>query len=246
MRLITFIFAAFAFAAPLQAFDISKMTPEEEVAFGEAVRDYMLANPDLLLEVIDKIEADRAASRVAADASLIDKNATALFEDANSFVGGNPDGDIVIVEFLDYRCGYCKQAHPEVAKVIQNDGNIRFIIKEFPILGEQSVLAARFAISVKLNAGDAAYSQIHDEMMTFRGDFTDASLRRLADQAGLATDAIMAGMTSPAVDAVLNANQTLARDLQIDGTPGFILGGQVLRGYVPHDALVELVEQARS
>jgi len=246
MRLITLLFALFAFSAPVQAFDITKMTPEEEVAFGEAVRTYMLAHPDLLLELIDQIESDRAASRATADASLIEKNSNALFADANSFVGGNPNGDIVIVEFLDYKCGYCKQAFPEVAKVIQTDGNIRFVIKEFPILGEQSVLAARFAISVKLNAGDEAYGKIHDTMMTFRGDFNDASLRRLADQAGLATEAIMSGMNAPEVDAVLNANHALARALEIDGTPGFILGNQVLRGYVPHDALVQLVDQARS
>ena len=146
----------------------------------------------------------------------------------------------------EQKCGYCKQAFPEVAEVIKNDGNISFVIKEFPILGEQSVLAARFAISVKQNAGDEAYGKIHDAMMTFRGDFNDESLRRLSDQAGLNTAKVMAGMNAPAVDAVLNANHALASTLQIDGTPGFILGGQVLRGYVPHDALVQLVDEARS
>jgi protein-disulfide isomerase len=246
MRLTLSVLAFAALTAPVQAFDIANMTPEEKAAFGIAVREYLIEHPDVLLEVIDVIEAQRAEARANADKDLVAANSGLIFGNPDDFVGGNPDGDVTLVEFLDYRCGYCKQAHPEVADLIKADGNVRFVIKEFPILGEQSVLAARFALAVKLVAGDEAYGTMHDKMMTLRGDFTEATLRRLSDDAGLPTDEVMARMNDAKVNEILNANHKLAEELQIDGTPGFVLGDQLLRGYVPPDAMEEFLKRARS
>lgn len=246
MRSILSVFALLVFTAPVQALDLANMTPEEKAAFGIAVREYMVANPDVLLEVIDVIEKDRAEASANADKKMVAENFAAIFEDGNDFVGGNPDGDITLVEFIDYRCGYCKQAHPEVAALLKADGNIRFVIKEFPILGEQSVLAARFALAVKLVGGDAIYGPVHDKMMVLRGDFTETNLRKLAEDAGLSADEVMARMSDPKVNEILNANHRLAEALAIDGTPGFVLGDQLLRGYVPAEMMTELLARARS
>jgi protein-disulfide isomerase len=246
MRSILSVLAFVAATTPAAAFDLSNMTPEEKVAFGVAVREYLMTNPDVLLEVIDVIEKDRAEARASGDKVLVNDNFAAIYQNADDFIGGNPDGDVTLVEFVDYRCGYCKQAHPEVAALLKADGNVRFVLKEYPILGEQSVTAARFALAVKLIAGDAVYSEVHDRMMTLRGDFTEATLRKLAEDAGLVADEVLAKMSDPKVNEILNANHQLARALKIDGTPGFVLGEQLLRGYVPPAALAELLRRARS
>ena len=246
MRALLSVLAFAAATAPVQALDLTNMTAEEKAAFGIAVREYLIANPDVLLDVIDVIEKDRAEARADADKQLVDDNFAAIYEDENDYVSGNPDGDITLVEFVDYRCGYCKQAYPEVEALLKADGNVRFVLKEFPILGEQSVLAARFALAVKLVGGNDVYGKVHDRMMTLRGDFTEPTLRKIAEEAGLPADEVLARMSDPKVNEILNANHRLASILEIDGTPGFVLGDQLLRGYVPPDKMIELLERARS
>ena len=147
-----------AFApTPSAALDLDAMTDGERAAFRAEVRAYLLDNPEVLMEAIRVLETRDQQAQVAADVALAQANADALFNDGYSYVGGNPDGDITLVEFMDYRCGYCRQAFAEVEQLLELDGNIRFIVKEFPILGEQSMLAAQFAIATQQVAGDDAY-----------------------------------------------------------------------------------------
>ena len=214
-------------------------------AFRAEIRAYLLDNPEVLMEAIGVLEERQAEAQVSNDQTLIQANAEALFEDGHSWIGGNPDGDVTVVEFLDYQCGYCKKAHPEVAQLIEGDGDIRYIVKEFPILGDASVLASKFAISVKQVAGDAAYAVINDKLMTFRGEISDEALRTLATSEGLDADAIMATMGSDAVAEVIAANHALAQRMQINGTPGFVIGDQMLRGYVPLDGMQQVVAEER-
>jgi len=197
------------------------------------------------MEAIGVLEKRQADAQISNDQMLIQENAEALFNDGYSFVGGNLDGDVTLVEFLDYQCGYCKKAHPEVSELISGDGNIRFIVKEFPILGDASVLASRFAISVKQAAGDEAYRKIHDELMTFRGQISEESLRNLATSMQLDADTILSTMNSDAVSDVIAQNHALAQRMQINGTPGFVIETQMLRGYVPLDEMQQVVAQVR-
>ncbi|MEM9846194.1 MAG: DsbA family protein, partial [Pseudomonadota bacterium] len=180
------------------------------------------------------------------DAALVKANYDALVRDGHSWIGGNPDGDITIVEFLDYRCGFCKRAFPEVEELVTTDGNIRIIIKEFPILGPQSDLASRFAIATKMVAGDDAYKAVHDALMGFRGQVSEASLSRLAVDQELDGEAIMAQMQSAEIDEIIDQNRDLARAMQITGTPTFVIGGQMLRGFLPLEGMRELVSEERS
>jgi protein-disulfide isomerase len=233
-------------AVPAQAFDIESMTESEEDAFGQAVREYLMANPELLREWISLLQDSEAAAEAAADGDLVAAHAAEIYDDGHSWVGGNPDGDVTLVEFLDYRCGYCRRAHPEVRELVSTDGNIRKIIKEFPILGDESVLASRFAISVKQVEGDDAYAAMSDMMMTHRGAFTEDTLSRLADEAGLDADAIIERMDAPEVDEVIQKNYALAQAMSIAGTPTFVLGETMLRGYVPLDAMREVVADVRN
>lgn len=232
-------------ASPLAAFDMDTMSDAERDAFRAGVRAYLMENPEVLLEAINVLEERQAAEQAQGDAGLVTVNAEAIFNDGYSHVGGNPDGDITIVEFLDYRCSYCKKAHPEVGQLISDDSNIRYIVKEFPILGNQSVLAARFAIAVHKVMGDEAYAKAHDELMTFRGEFTDETLSNLSETLGFETSKVIDAMSDPEVNEIIAANRALAQRLQINGTPSFIFDTRMLRGYVPLDGMMQVVAELR-
>jgi protein-disulfide isomerase len=146
---------------------------------------------------------------------------------------------------MDYRCGYCRRAHPEVTALIEGDGNIRYIVKEFPILGEESVAAARFALAVRSVAGDTAYADVHDRLMTARGTMNEETFARIAGELGLDTEAILVEMGSPEIDRILEENMALARALEISGTPTFVFETDLVRGYVPLDSMQGIVQAIR-
>ncbi len=234
-----------AFVSSSLAFEINTMTPEERDIFRQEVRAYLLERPEVLMEAIAVLEQRQAAAESVSDVQLVAANSEALFSDHNSFQGGNPDGDVVIVEFLDYRCGFCKRAHPEVSELVQSDRNIKYIIKEYPILGPESVVASRFAISVLQNAGQKAYFNVHNALMSMRGNVNEATLERLADQLDLDFTSIFAAMESPEVNTVIAENRALAQRLKINGTPGFIFGNQMVRGYLPLGDMQQMVANIR-
>lgn len=242
MRLTTSIAALLMTTTSLFAQDMSET---ERTAFRAEVRAYLLENPEVLMEAIAVLENRQEEAEAERDERLASINADALFNDGFSHVGGNPDGDITIVEFVDYRCGFCRRAHPEVAELIASDGNIRIITKEFPILGEQSLLASQFAIATKIVAGDAAYKEVSDALIALRSDVTPQSLSSLAQAFDLDTDAIFAEMESPAVQTVLANNRALGQRMQITGTPTFVFGDQMVRGYVDLNQMRAIVEAER-
>lgn len=237
---------ALTLALPAQAFDITTMSADERAAFGEAVRSYLLENPEVILEAVNRLEQEQAAAEAARDDALVANSLSELQNDGYSWVGGNPDGDITLVEFMDYRCGYCRRAVPELAKLLEADGNIRLVIKELPILGEASVTSARFAIAAKTVAGDDAYKAVHDALLSFTGDPSDVALRRLAEGLGLDGDAILAAMDAPEVTEALSRTRALAQQLSISGTPSFVLDQELLRGYLPADAMLDMVTEIRA
>jgi protein-disulfide isomerase len=237
--------ALLAFGTPAQAFDITNMSDDERSALREEIRSYLLDNPEIIMEAVSVLEQRQADAQAMGDVDLVRVNADAIFSDGHSWVGGNPEGDITLVEFTDYRCGFCRRAHAEVEQLLEADGNIRFIVKEFPILGEESVLSSRFAIAVKQLAGDEAYKTAHDMLIAFRGPITADTLDRMATEMGLDGAAIMAQMTSDEVTQVIADNHALAGRLQISGTPTFVLEDQMLRGYMPLADMQTLVAQTR-
>ncbi|MDG0988468.1 MAG: DsbA family protein [Yoonia sp.] len=227
------------------AVELDAMTDAERAAFRAEIRSYLLENPEVLMEAIGVLEQREQAAKANNDVAMAQNNAALLFDDGHSFVGGNPDGDITIVEFMDYRCGYCKKAHPDVASLITADGNIRYIIKEFPILGEASELASRFAIAVKIVGGEAAYKVAHDTLMEFRGEMTNDSLGRLATSLGLSAADITVTMNSAEVNQIINDNRLLGQAMQITGTPTFVVQDQMLRGYVPQAQMAQIIARVR-
>ena len=243
--LMTAALMAAALAAPAAAFDPATMTDAERGAFGEAVRDYIMQNPEVLVEALNAMEAKRLANEAENDKLLVAANKAEIFEDGHSWIGGNPDGDLTIVEFIDYRCGYCRSIAPQVDKVVAEDGNIRLILKEFPILGQESDLASRYAIAVKQLAGGDSYKTVHDKLYEMRGAVTIESLNGLSQELGLDADAIVQRMNTEEVSAEIRKNRQLAEKMQIMGTPTFVIGPELLRG-IPSTGLAAAVEEIRA
>lgn len=232
-------------AGQAQATDLTAMTEAERAAFGNEVRQYLLENPEVIIEAVNLLEQRQAEAAAMADQELIKANEQAIFNDGYSWVGGNPEGDITLVEFMDYRCGYCRKAVPEIAELLAKDGNIRLIVKEFPILGDASLISSRFAVATRLVAGNEAYAQVHDALMEMQGDVNDVVLGRLAEGLGLDAGTILAQMDSDEVNAELAQNHQLAQKLRISGTPTFVLEDEMLRGYLPASEMARIVAQKR-
>ena len=237
---------ALALALPVQAFDLNAMSDEERKVFGEQVRSYLLENPQVILEAIDIIEERNAQAEVQRDKALVQHYLTELTEDGYSFVGGNPDGDITIVEFMDYRCSFCRRAAPEVAALLAADSNIRLVIKEFPILGESSLVASRFAVATKLVEGMEAYKAVHDALIDLPGEPSNVVLSRLAESFGYDAEKILATMNDERVTSELRQNRRLAQNMSIQGTPTFVLGNELVRGYLPADQMKAVIDQQRA
>lgn len=223
-----------------------KMTDAERAAFREEVRAYLLENPEVLIEAMDVLQAREEEAATLRDVQMVSTHSDVIFNNPNDWVGGNPNGDITLVEFMDYRCGYCRQAYAEVAELIKSDGNIRFVVKEFPILGEASLISSQFAIAVLQLHGNEAYDKAHDALMTLRGEPSAETLTRLADDLGLDPKPILERMNSAAVMQVIQDNHELATQMEITGTPAFVLKDMVMRGYAPLDVMRDFVADARS
>ena len=234
-----------ATALPALAFDLATMTEAERAAFGDAVRAYLMDNPEVLVEAITVLEQRRLADEAGNDKALVAANHEAIFADGHSWVGGNPEGGLTLVEFVDYRCSVCRNVYEQVEGIVADDGDIRFILKEFPILGQESDMASRFAVAVQQIAGDAVYKQAHDELMVMRQRVDADSLGALADRLGLEPEAILNRMNTEDVSAVLRANHQLAERMGVMGTPTFIIGDEMLRG-VPRAGLDAVIAEIRA
>jgi len=237
---------ALGIALPAQALDLENLSDSDRARLHEEIRAYLLENPEVIMEAVAVLEERQAASQAEADVQLVRANSDAIFSSPHDWTGGNPEGDVTLVEFMDYRCSYCRRAVSEVEGLIEEDGNIRLVLKEFPILGEESVAAARFAIATKQVAGDKAYKAVHDALMAYNGAMNETGFTRLADALGLDANAITAQMGSDSVSEVIAANHALGQRLRITGTPSFVMEDRMLRGFVPQDAMQQVADEIRT
>lgn len=222
------------------------MTEAERKVLHDEVRAYLLENPEVLIEAMDVLQKREELAGLERDTKIIAANSARIFANPNDWVGGNPNGDITLVEFMDYRCGYCRKAYAEVEELIASDGNIRFVVKEFPILGEASMLSAQFAIALRQLHGDEAYEKAHDALIALRGEPTIETLTRLAGDLGYDAKPVLDRMDAPEVMAVIQDNYALAEMMDITGTPAFIMGDGVMRGYAPLDVMRDFVADMRA
>ena len=223
------VIAAFFWSPGALAFEVDAMSDAEREAFRQEIRAYLLENPEVLMEAMVVLEERQRQAEIAADLVLVHENAAALWNDGISHVGGNPDGDLTIVEFVDYRCGYCRRAHSEVAELLDTDGDIRLITKEYPILGPDSDVSSKAAVATLQLFGPEAYASLYEELITFTGPVNEESLRLLTSRAGLDADPILARMDAPEVAEHIARMHELGSNLRISGTPTFVIGDTMLR-----------------
>ena len=235
-----------AFSSISIAMDINNLTNADRKVLQKEIRRYILENPDIIFEAADIVRKREAALEVQEDEELIQSNFNEIFYDNYSYVGGNPDGDITIVEFVDYKCGYCRKAAELVRELIAKDDNIRFVVKEFPILGEASLVSSKFAIAVKNIGGPEKYKVAHDILLALTAEPTEIYLRRIAKELELNPEELFEAMQSDLVAQEIDQTGELAQKLQISGTPTFILGDQFLRGFVPLEILVKAIQSERT
>jgi protein-disulfide isomerase len=225
--------------------DIMNMTDAEREAFRAEVRAYLLENPEVLREAINVLEARNEIAERTADAALIVANQEPLYDDSNAWVAGNPDGDVTVVEFSDYRCSYCKRAHPELKELLQRDPNIRLIVREFPILGPDSVVAARVALAA-LDLDRSRFGNLNDALMNFEGPLNEAAAYQIAGHIGYDIAALKERAGSAEIEARIGDTYSLAQALGLQGTPSFVLGNRIIRGYLPLEQMLAMVADARA
>ena len=225
---------------------LESMTPAERDAFRTEIRAYLLDNPEVILEAIQVLEQREAQVEARGDIALITENFDELTRDGYSWVGGNPDGAITIVEFSDYRCSFCKRAHPEVKALLAANDDVRFVLKEFPILGADSTMASKAAISVLINQGSEIYGSFHDRIMKHNGAINENTLSDLVEKAGGDAELMLAHMDDEVITQMIAKNRALASRMKISGTPSFLIGMEMLRGFAPEAAMQQFVDRARS
>ena len=225
---------------------LGEMTDTERAAFRDEVKQYLLENPEVITEAMQVLQDRQNQAAVAQEQMDLTQNADAIFKDPTSWSGGNPDGDITVVEFMDYRCPYCRKAFSEVEDLVKTDGNIRFVVKEYPILGEDSTNSSRFALAMRMLHGDDAYKQTYDALITLKGSADPETLSRLARDLGFDPKPILDLMQDPKIAAILAANRTLADKLNITGTPTFVIDHTMLRGYAPEADMRKMVVEQRA
>lgn len=246
MRPFRSLIPALLLTAALPGSGWAEMTAGEREEFRAEVRAYLLENPEVLNEMVALIEARQREAEAAGDVGRLAASSQAVFDDGFSFVGGNPEGDVTVVAFLDYQCGYCRRAHPDVAELVASDGGVRLIVKEFPILGPASEQAARAAISTLISAGPEAYAALNDRLLRLEGQLTDARIDATLAEVGVDAAAVRAGMDDPEVTRRIEATRALAQTLEIQGTPSFVFEDRMLRGYAPLAAMQALLAEVRA
>ena len=242
-RFVLLAFACLLFAAaPNGAIKAAEINPTQRQAIDSIIHDYLLQHPDVLIAALraaqDKLDRDNDAKATQAVA----QHRRDIFDDSATPAAGNPEGDVSIVEFFDYRCPYCKQVQPALESLVQQDPKLRLVYKEFPVLGPVSVTAARAALAARRQG---KYDAFHAAMMAAHGSITDNTVYQVAASVGLDVDRLKHDMAAPEVAHALKANLALADALDIHGTPAFIVGGHVVPGAVDLDALKTMVADAR-
>ncbi|TAK98568.1 MAG: DsbA family protein [Rhodospirillaceae bacterium] len=221
----------------------STFTVAQRAELKRLIHDYIVENPEVINEAVVALQAKDDAARDEKQKSTIAARRQELMDPAEGTVIGNPKGDVTIVEFFDYNCGYCKSMFPAMMETLKEDGKVRLVLKEFPILAPSSVTASKAALAaVKQNK----YADLHVAMLGHKGSLSDETIMDLAKNAGLDIPRLQADMKAPEIDKIIARNNELASALQVNGTPAVIVGKTFVAGAIGKDKLKELIAAARA
>lgn len=209
------------------------------------VRDYLLTNPEIMVEVQDALETKQATAAQSRVKDIIASNSDELLNSPHDAVFGNPDGDVTVVEFFDYNCGYCKRALPDMEDILKNDPNVRFVMKEFPILGPDSMRAHLVAQAFKVIMPEK-YRDLHIALMSSPDRATEASTIALGVKLGADEAKLHEAMLDPKIATSFQGTYELANELNITGTPSYIIGEELVPGAIGLEGLAERIASARA
>jgi protein-disulfide isomerase len=217
--------------------DIS-MTKEELSAF---IEQYIMDNPEILLKSVEKYN-QRKEQEDTAELLNYELTKMSLYNGEKDLIVGNVNGNVTIVEFFDYQCGYCKRAHKVMKNLLEKDSNIKVIYKEYPILGEMSTYAAKVGLSIE---DTKKYQIYHDKLMETEDRLTVEKIHSVLDELSLDKEAIKARMESEDIVKYIAFTQNLTEIIAVRGTPAFVIGNEIIRGFIPADQMLEKVKKAR-
>ena len=219
-------------------------TPLDKAAIEKIVHDYIVEHPEVLEEAMAALEKKQAAAAAAGAAKTIAEQKDVLFESPRQVVLGNPKGDVTMVEFFDYNCGYCKRALSDMLALLDGDPKLRVVLKEFPVLGTGSTEAARVAVAVN-RVAPQKYLEFHKRLLAGRGEANHAKAVEAAVAAGIDAKALDKALTDKEVGATLEEVYRLASGLGLSGTPSYVIGTDVVPGAIGLPKLKDRIAQAR-
>jgi protein-disulfide isomerase len=229
-------------AAPAHTFNGDQRSEVEKI-----IREYLLAHPELLQEALGELDKRQAAAEIEKHRAAVKENAALIYSSPRHITLGNPQGDVTMVEFFDYNCGYCKKAMSDMMDMIKSDPKLKFVLKEFPVLGEGSQQAAQVAVAVRMQdkTGGKKYLEFHQKLLGGRGAADKARALAVAKEVGMNMAQIEKDLASPEVKSTLDESFKLAEALGLNGTPSYIVGPDVVIGAVGLQMLQERVNMAR-
>lgn len=199
------------------------------------IRDYILANPEIIPEAVEVLRSRQNASALLQSQDL-------LYDDGYSFVAGNENGDVTLVEFYDYNCGYCKQVPEVLARLVEEDKGLKIIFKELPILAESSEFAS---IAAMASMKQGKFLDFHGAMMKNKRALTEELILQIARDSGVDEDQLLTDMADPEIEANIMKTKYLVQNIGISGTPGFVIGDQIIPGFVPYERLKDIISKER-
>lgn len=208
------------------------------------IRDYLIANPEVIREAIDELQRKQELEERAAQVAAIGDNRDLLFSSPRQVVMGNPDGNVTLVEFFDYNCGYCRRAQADMQQLIADDPNLKVVLKEFPVLGEGSIEASQVSIAVRILA-PAKAGEFHDALIAQSGQVNADIALAVAEELGLDRAMLEETMHSDEVRQTITEVYALAQSLSLTGTPSYVTAEEVAIGAIGYDALKEKIAAAR-
>ena len=245
VRLLASALFAVALALPLSA-NAQTFTPDQRGEIERIMREYLLRNPEFLQEVLAELEKRQTAAEAEKHRAAVKDNAATIFNSSHQVTLGNAEGDVTMVEFFDYNCGYCKRALSDMIDLMQSDSKLRIVLKEFPVLGEGSTQAAQVAVAVRMqDRTGKKYLEFHQKLLGGRGQADRARALAVAKEVGFDMARLEKDMASPEVRATLEESFKLAELLGINGTPSYVVGSDVVIGAVGLNTLRERINNAR-
>ncbi len=218
-------------------------TLTDQAKTEKIIHDYLLAHPEVIIEAVDNYQKQQEKASAEKQAQALVDRRDELTRAPDSPVLGNPNGNVTVVEFFDYRCPYCKSIAAAFIDLYEKDGNVRLVLKEFPILGADSEFASKAALAAQKQG---KYRDLHLAMMTFKGKMTNDDVRQLAAKVGIDVARLEQDMQDPAVAETINRNYALADTLGIKGTPAFIVGNELVPGAISAEEMQKRIAAVRN